>query len=188
MDFQPASWPWAHCIGDQNAVISSVQDKANCPWLLQVSNKGDLFNMYTDTNGAQQSMLLGNVADLRTVKVKEIGGIPIEKLQAHYEVQRDWQGRKDSGMPSSIVGFPDDRQLPLPPDTVKVYTVRTLLLCLVACCGKLQCNSATVFTSCCMAEVTDKRTLCAACILCELLDLHVMARGCSCSTICVVGI
>jgi len=86
-----------------------------------VSNKGDLFNMYTDTSGEQQSVLLGNVADLRTVKVKEVGGIPIEKLQAHYEHQRNQNGKRDTGMPSSIVGFPDDRQIELPPNAVKVY-------------------------------------------------------------------
>ena len=85
--------------------------------------------MYTDTSGQQQSTLLGNVADLRTVKVKEVGGIPIEKLQAHYDIQRDRQGRKDSGMPSSIVGFPDERQIPLPPDTVKVYAVSEMPMC-----------------------------------------------------------
>lgn len=82
--------------------------------------------MYTDTSGEQQSVLLGNVADLRTVKVKEVGGIPIEKLQAHYEHQRKQNGKRDTGMPSSIVGFPDDRQIELPPNAVKVYEVRKL--------------------------------------------------------------
>ena len=82
--------------------------------------------MYTDTSGEQQSVLLGNVADLRTVKVKEVGGIPIEKLQAHYEHQRNQRGKRDRGMPSSIVGFPDDRQIELPPNAVKVYEVGKL--------------------------------------------------------------
>lgn len=84
--------------------------------------------MYTDTNNEQQTSLLGNVADLRSIKVKDIGGIPIETLQAHYAIQRDRQGKKDDGMPNSIIGFPDDRQVQLPPDTVKVYTVRKLCL------------------------------------------------------------
>lgn len=86
-----------------------------------VTMKGELYNIYTDTEGEQQTTLLGNVKDLRSIKVKEIGGIPIEKLQAHYEIQRNRAGKKDGGLPDRIVGFPDQTPLQLPPDTVKVY-------------------------------------------------------------------
>ncbi len=90
--------------------------------------KGELYNFYTDTNGEQQTALLGNVKDLRSIKVKEIGGVPIEKLQAHYEIQRNRAGKKDGGMPDRIIGFPDQTRVPLPPDTVKVYKVRKVFV------------------------------------------------------------
>ena len=90
---------------------------------VQVTLKGELYNIYTDTQGEQQTRLLGNVSDLRSVRVKEIGGIPIEQLQAQYEIQRDRAGKMDFGMPDIIVGFPDDTPVPLPPDTVRVYEV-----------------------------------------------------------------
>lgn len=95
---------------------------------MQVTLKGELYNIYTDTQGEQQTRLLGNVSDLRRVKVKEIGGIPIEKLQAHYEIQRNRAGKKDPGMPDTIIGFPDQTRVPLPPDTVRVYKVSDLSL------------------------------------------------------------
>lgn len=89
--------------------------------IYMVSMKGDLYNLYQDTHGEQQTALLGNVKDLRTIKVKEIAGVPIEKLQAHYEIQRNRAGKKDGGMPDRIVGFPDQTRVPLPPGTVNVY-------------------------------------------------------------------
>ena len=88
--------------------------------------KGDLYNFYTDTEGEQQTSLLGNVQDLRSIKVKEIAGIPIEKLQAHYDIQRNRAGKKDAGMPDHMIGFPDQTPVPLPPGTVNVYKVHVL--------------------------------------------------------------
>ena len=100
---------------------------------VQVTMKGELYNIYTDTEGEQQTTLLGNVKDLRSIKVKEIGGIPIEKLQAHYEIQRNRAGKKDGGLPDRIVGFPDQTPLQLPPDTVKVYKVQSVFEGQTAC-------------------------------------------------------
>ena len=91
---------------------------------LQVTMKGEMLNMYTDEQGEQQTALVGNIYDLRSKKIKEIGGVPIEKIQAHYEIQRDRAGRKDRGFPDRVVGFPEQSTVPLPPDTVKVYEVR----------------------------------------------------------------
>lgn len=93
---------------------------------VQVSMKGDLYNIYTDTEGEQQTSLLGNVQDLRSIKVKEIAGIPIEKLQAHYDIQRNRAGKMDAGMPDRMIGFPDQTAVPLPPGTVNVYKVHML--------------------------------------------------------------
>lgn len=89
--------------------------------IYMVSMKGDLYNFYTDTEGEQQTSLLGNVQDLRSIKVKEIAGIPIEKLQAHYDIQRNRAGKMDAGMPDRMIGFPDQTPVPLPPGTVNVY-------------------------------------------------------------------
>lgn len=86
--------------------------------------KGEMLNMYTDEQGEQQTALVGNIYDLRSLKIKEIGGVPIEKIQAHYEIQRDRAGRKDRGFPDRVVGFPEKSNLRLPPDTVRVYKVR----------------------------------------------------------------
>lgn len=85
--------------------------------------KGEMLNMYTDEQGEQQTALVGNIYDLRSLKIKEIGGVPIEKIQAHYEIQRDRAGRKDRGFPDRVMGFPEQSSLRLPPDTVKVYKV-----------------------------------------------------------------
>lgn len=90
---------------------------------LQVTMDGEMFNLYIDTEGEQQKALVGNIKDLQSIKVKEIGGVPIEKLQAQYEAQRDRAGAMDNGFPDYIVGFPEESSVPLPPDTVKVYKV-----------------------------------------------------------------
>ena len=87
---------------------------------------GDMYNIYTDESGEQQSKRMGNMGDLRTIKVKEVGGIPIEKLQAHYDIQRDRAGKKDTGMPNFILGFPDDRQVPIPKSAITVQKARKL--------------------------------------------------------------
>ena len=84
---------------------------------------GDMYNLYIDTEGEQQRALVGNIKDLRSVKVKDIGGIPIERLQAHYEIQRNRAGKKDSGFPDHFMGFPEASDVPLPPDTVTVVEV-----------------------------------------------------------------
>lgn len=120
---------------------------------LQVTMKGEMLNMYTDEQGEQQTALVGNIYDLRSKKIKEIGGVPIEKIQAHYEIQRDRAGRKDRGFPDRVVGFPEQSTLRLPPDTVKVYKVRdnsTRQVAQCACCPgycSLQYMS-TVLESC----------------------------------------
>ncbi len=115
---------------DENAIFdeaSSSFTSATCGQSIasyvQVSMKGDLYNFYTDSEGEQQTSLLGNVQDLRSIKVKEIAGIPIEKLQAHYDIQRNRAGKKDAGMPDRMIGFPDQTPVPLPPGTVNVYKV-----------------------------------------------------------------
>lgn len=83
-----------------------------------VTMQGELYTIYMDDKGEQQTSLLGNVKDLRSIKVKEIGGIPIEKLQAHYEIQRNRAGKKDGGLPDRIVGFPDKTNREMPPDSI----------------------------------------------------------------------
>lgn len=85
--------------------------------------KGEMYNFYLDTEGEKQTSLVGNINDLRSIKVKEIGGVPIEKLQAHYEIQRDRAGKMDGGFPDHVVGFPQKSSVPLPPHTVKMYKV-----------------------------------------------------------------
>lgn len=96
---------------------------------------GDMYNIYTDESGEQQSKLMGNMGDLRTIKVKEVGGVPIEKLQAHYDIQRDRAGKKDTGMPNFILGFPDDRQVPIPTSAITVQKARQIA-CYVLCAGR----------------------------------------------------
>ena len=85
--------------------------------------EGEMRNIYTDEQGEQQTASVGNIYQLRSKKIKEIGGVPIEKIQAHYEIQRDRAGRKDRGFPDRVVGFPEQSTVRLPPDTVKVYKV-----------------------------------------------------------------
>lgn len=148
--------------------------------------------MYTDTSGQQQSTLLGNVADLRTVKVKEVGGIPIEKLQAHYDIQRDRQGRKDSGMPSSIVGFPDERQIPLPPDTVKVYAVSEIPMCIrfVVSCSRVADSTYQSITSLLLQAVMTLLLEGACWHQCRILSTLTGSCGvveCPSRTVCLTG-
>ena len=118
---------------------------------LQVTQKGDLYNMYLDTEGEQQRSLVGNMKDLRSIKVKEIAGIPIEKLQAQYEIQRDRAGKRDGGMPDRIVGFPDTTPVPLPPGTVKVYKVLSAacMLSLLWCSSLHRCVFALQWVGTC---------------------------------------
>lgn len=57
---------------------------------------GDMYNEFVDANGKVQQAFVGNLADLRSLKVKEIGGVDIKDLQKSVKGFRG--GR--------IVGFP----------------------------------------------------------------------------------
>ena len=102
---------------------------------VQVTMKGELYNIYTDDQGEQKKKRLGNLKELRSIKVKEIGGIPIEKLQAHYEIQRNRAGKKDEGLPDRILGFPDKLKTrrEMPPDSLMFSKVQSVCEGQTAC-------------------------------------------------------
>lgn len=80
-----------------------------------VDTAGDMFNEYVDKDGEVQMVSVGNLGDMTSITVKEIGGIPVERLQKSI---RGFKGGR-------VVGFPrvpdeNDRALSwqelMPPD------------------------------------------------------------------------
>lgn len=61
-----------------------------------VDPQGDMFNKYLDKEGRVQEAYVGNLSDLTSIKVTEIGGVPIGELQRSI---RGFKGGR-------VVGFP----------------------------------------------------------------------------------
>ena len=49
--------------------------------VLQVDTRGEMYNEFVDMDGEVQRVAVGNISDLATVQVEEIGGVPISELQ-----------------------------------------------------------------------------------------------------------
>ncbi len=74
----------------------------------QVTWDNKVYNVFLDKNGEEQRRYVGDIRDVRTFRVKDLGGISVERLQ------RASKGRFDG----SLTAFPDDNyDLPLPPNT-----------------------------------------------------------------------
>lgn len=61
-----------------------------------VDKGGEMYNEFVDTEGKVQQIYIGNIGDLRSIKVEEVGGISVEELQ------RSIKGFKGG----RVVGFP----------------------------------------------------------------------------------
>jgi hypothetical protein len=48
---------------------------------LQVTAKDEIFNIFGDKNGERQTMYVGSMKDLKTLKIEQLGGIPVSKLK-----------------------------------------------------------------------------------------------------------
>ena len=66
-----------------------------------VDTNGEMYNKFVDEDGSVQQAYVGNIGDIRSIKVAEIGGVSVEELQ------RSVKGFKSG----RVVGFP---QLPDP--------------------------------------------------------------------------
>lgn len=67
-----------------------------------------VYNVFLDKNGEEQRRYVGDIRDVRSFKVKDLGGISVERLQ------RASKGRFDG----TVTAFPDDKYaIPLPPNT-----------------------------------------------------------------------
>lgn len=49
--------------------------------LLVVDTRGEMTNLFVDKDGKVNRVPIGNIGDLRTVTVKEVGGVPVTELQ-----------------------------------------------------------------------------------------------------------
>lgn len=75
--------------------------------MVQVTWDNKVYNVYLDRNGEEQRRYVGDIRDVGTFKVKDMGGISVERLQ------RASRGRFDG----TITAFPDDNtDIPLPPN------------------------------------------------------------------------
>jgi hypothetical protein len=61
-----------------------------------VDKGGEMYNEFVDSDGKVQQIYVGNIGDLRSIKVEEVGGIRVEELQ------RSVKGFKGG----RVVGFP----------------------------------------------------------------------------------
>lgn len=67
-----------------------------------------VYNVFLDKNGEEQRRYVGDIRDVRSFRVKDLGGISVERLQ------RASKGRFDG----TVTAFPDDNNdIPLPPNT-----------------------------------------------------------------------
>ncbi|EIE25318.1 hypothetical protein COCSUDRAFT_61541 [Coccomyxa subellipsoidea C-169] len=67
-----------------------------------------VYNVFLDKNGEEQRRYVGDIRDVRSFRVKDLGGISVDRLQ------RASKGRFDG----TVTAFPDDNNdIPLPPNT-----------------------------------------------------------------------
>ncbi len=68
---------------------SSGSAASSLPVPPQVDKKGTMLNLYLDGAGDMQYVPVGNIADLRKLDVKAIGGVPVEvQALAHLRLLR----------------------------------------------------------------------------------------------------
>ncbi|PRW56651.1 expressed protein isoform A [Chlorella sorokiniana] len=67
-----------------------------------VDTAGDMTNMFVDKDGEVQRVPVGNIADLRTIEVSEIGGVPISELQKSIKGLRGGRVTGFVTQPSSV--------------------------------------------------------------------------------------
>lgn len=61
-----------------------------------VDTEGEVYNKFIDASGTIQQVYVGNLSDITSIKVTQIGGVPIEQLQRSIRGFRGGQ----------VVGFP----------------------------------------------------------------------------------
>jgi hypothetical protein len=61
-----------------------------------VDKSGEMYNEFVDSDGKVQQIYVGNIGDLRSIKVEEVGGVSVQELQ------RSIKGFKGG----RVVGFP----------------------------------------------------------------------------------
>ena len=147
--------------------------------LLQVRPNGDIINAFQGDNEEVQRVLLGNIKDLRAVNAERLGGVPIERLQAGLEQQKRIAGAPDSKRQfrRKIMGFSDNRPVPLPPNApaqitkvgVEVYVVISLgMKCqCILCLGYHQlvnCDERRHRLHALATYVTDRTLLALRCV------------------------
>ena len=83
----------------------------------QVALNGDMYNLFIDRDGEPNQIKVGNIQDLSTVPVKDIGGIPAESLAAAV-------GERDAGMSGGkMMVFPDFPRKDATPEEMQKYTL-----------------------------------------------------------------
>ncbi len=83
----------------------------------QVALNGDMYNLFLDRDGEPNQIKVGNVQDLSTVNVKDIGGIPAQSLAAAV-------GERNKGMAGGkMMVFPDFPRENASPEEMQKYTL-----------------------------------------------------------------
>ena len=73
---------------------------------MQVTADFKVYNMYLDQNGEEQRKYVGDIRDLRTISVKDFGGLSAERLKEISEGRFNGQ----------VTVFPDEKkEVPMPP-------------------------------------------------------------------------
>ena len=81
----------------------------------QVDLQGDMYNLFMDRDGEPNQVRVGNVADLASINVKDIGGIPTQSLA-------EAVGARDAGMSGGkMMVFPDFPRKNATPDELQKY-------------------------------------------------------------------
>ncbi|KAK9868064.1 hypothetical protein WJX84_000029 [Apatococcus fuscideae] len=80
-----------------------------------VDLQGDMYNLFMDRDGEPNQVRVGNVADLASINVKDIGGIPTQSLA-------EAVGARDAGMSGGkMMVFPDFPRKNATPDELQKY-------------------------------------------------------------------
>ena len=113
----------AHCHEVLVDLVSCNMRHAH--FAVQVQRDGTMVNVF-DQDGEMAMQKLGNINDLKEVKIQDIAGIPIEQIQAEYAELKDPSGKAMQGkFPDHVIGFPDDRESNALAESVDYETVRS---------------------------------------------------------------
>ena len=110
-----------------------------------------MYNVYLNENGEETRKFVGDIRDVQTFRVKDLGGLSAERLR---KLSR---GRFDG----TITAFPDEKkEVPMPPNAPRFLNRVRLLQLLALCPYFVHSSSANLSsTSCALPCIAETLTV-----------------------------